>query len=83
MRSTFFLNHRTNWESVYIAVKSFTGSTILKSFDTLDVFDRSIGEVIGRLFPPLFCVVDFGTSNGWMPTSGEIMMLRRLLSCLV
>ena len=48
-RSTVFLKHRTNWDHVRSAVGSFTWSTILKSADPLDAFDRAIGEVIGRL----------------------------------
>ena len=31
------------------------------------------------LFLKLFCVVDLETSNGLMPTAGELMMLSRLL----
>ena len=50
VRSTVFLKHRTNWDNVRCAVRSFW-STILKSADASDAFDRAIGEVIGRLFP--------------------------------
>ena len=49
VRSTYFLMHRTNWNSVRGAVSSFTWSTILKSADPLVAFDRGVGEVIGRL----------------------------------
>ena len=34
-----------------VAVRPFTGSTVLKSGDPFDAFDRAIGEVIGRLVP--------------------------------
>ena len=49
--STVFLKHCTNWYGVRGEVRSFTWSTILKSADLLDVFDRAIGEAIGRLVP--------------------------------
>ena len=49
--STVFLKHRTNWDNVRCAVRSFIFSTILKSADPLDAFNRAIGEVIGRLVP--------------------------------
>ena len=48
VRSTSFLMHRTNWDSVRGAIRSFTWSTILKSVDPLVTFDQAIGEVIGR-----------------------------------
>ena len=48
VRSNIFLKHRSNWDSVRSAVRSFTWSTILKSADPLVAFDRAIGEVIGR-----------------------------------
>ena len=48
VRSTVFLEHRTNLVSVLSAVSSFTWSTILKSVDPLVDFNRAIGEVIGR-----------------------------------
>ena len=48
VRSTIFLKHRTNWDNVRSAVRSFTWSSILKSSDLLVAFDRAIGEVIGR-----------------------------------
>ena len=51
IRSTVFLKHRTTWNNVRSAVRNFTWSTILKSADPIDAFDRAIGEVIGRLFP--------------------------------
>ena len=51
VRSTVFLKHRTNWDSVCSAVRSFTRSTILKSADPLVAFDRPICEVIGRYVP--------------------------------
>ena len=51
VRSTVFLKHRTNWNSVHSAVKSCTGGTILKSADPFDPFDRAICEVVGRLVP--------------------------------
>ena len=49
--STVFLKHRTNWDSVSSAVRSFQWSTILKSADPLVPFDRAVGEVIGRYVP--------------------------------
>ena len=58
---------------------AFAWSTIYKSADPLDAFDRAIGEVIGRLALPLFCVVDLETCNGLMPAVGVLMMLSRLL----
>ena len=51
IRSSIFLKHRTNWNCVCSAVRSFTWSTILKSADPLASFDRAIGEVIGRHVP--------------------------------
>ena len=49
IRSTIFLKHRTDWDNVHCAIRSFTWSTILKSADPLDAFDRDSGEVIGRV----------------------------------
>ena len=51
IRITVFLKHRTNWDNVRCAVRSFTWSTILKTADPLGALDRAIGEVIGRLVP--------------------------------
>ena len=51
IRSTVFLKHHTNFDNVRCAVRSFTWSTILKSANPLDVFDRAISKVIGRLVP--------------------------------
>ena len=51
VRSTVIVKHRTNWDSVHSAFRSFTWSTILKSADPLVAFDRAIGEVIGRYIP--------------------------------
>ena len=48
VRSTFFLKHRTNWDSVRGEVRRFAWSTILKSADPFVVFVRAISEVIGR-----------------------------------
>ena len=79
VRSTVFLKHRINWESVRSAVRSFTWSTILKSADPLVAFDRAIGEVLVGMFLPLFFVLDLKTSNGLMPAASEFMMLNRLL----
>ena len=31
------------------------------------------------MFPTLFCIVDLGTSNGLMPSTRELMVLRNLL----
>ena len=50
-RSTVFLKHRTNWDNVRCAVRSFTWNTILRSADTLNAFDRAIGEVICWFVP--------------------------------
>ena len=77
IRNTVFLKHRTNWDNVLCAVRSFTWST--KSADPLEAFDRAIGEVIGiGLLLPLFCVEYLETSNGSMQAAGELMMLSRL-----
>ena len=46
-----FLKHHTNLDNVRCAVRSFAWSTILKSADPLDPFDRAIGEDIDRLVP--------------------------------
>ena len=43
IRSTVFLKHHTNWDNVRRAVRSFTWSTLLKSVDPLDAFNRAIG----------------------------------------
>ena len=53
VRSTVFLNHRTNWENVRCGVRSLTWSTILKSADPLVALDRAICEVICRLVPTI------------------------------
>ena len=42
--STIFLKFRPDWD--HDRFRSFTWSTILKSADPLDAFDRAIGEVI-------------------------------------
>ena len=39
IRSYGFMKHRTNWDNVRCAVRSFTRSTILKSDDPFDAFD--------------------------------------------
>ena len=46
VRSTVFLMHRTNWDSVRSAVRSIILSTILKSADPLVAFDRAIGRYV-------------------------------------
>ena len=51
VRSTVFLKHRTNWDSVRSAVRSFTSSTILRSAEPLVAFDLAIGEVSCRDVP--------------------------------
>ena len=51
VRTTVFLKHRTNWDSVCSAVRSFTLGTILKSVDPLFAFDQAIGKAIGRYVP--------------------------------
>ena len=78
--STVFLKHRTNWDNVRCAVRSFTWSTILKSADPLDAFDRAIGEVIGRLVPITVLRSRSGDKQ-WLDAScrRELMMLSRLL----
>ena len=48
VRSNVFLKHHTNWDNVCCAVRSITWSTILRSADPLNAFDRAISEVIGR-----------------------------------
>ena len=52
---------------------------MLKLPDPLVAFDRAIGEVIGRIVPTLFCVVDLDTSNGLKPAARELVMINRLL----
>ena len=54
VRSTVFLKHRTKWNIVRSAVRSFTWCTIFKSADLLVAFDRAIGEVIGWYVPTAF-----------------------------
>ena len=71
IRSTVVLKHHTNWDNVRCAVRSFSLSTILKSFDPLDAFDRASGE--------LFFLVDPEKSNGLMPAAEALMMLSRQL----
>ena len=51
IRSTVVLKHRTTWDNVLCAIRSIIWSTIMKSSDPLDAFDRGIGEIIGRLVP--------------------------------
>ena len=51
----WLLKHRTNWDNICCAIRSFTWSTILKSADPFDVFDWAIVEVLGRLVPTTFC----------------------------
>ena len=46
VKSTVFLNRRTNWDNVRSTVGSFTWSTILKSADLLVALDRTVGEGI-------------------------------------
>ena len=50
-RSAVFLKHLTNWDYVRCAVRSFIWSTILRSADPLNAFNRAIDEVIGRFVP--------------------------------
>ena len=42
VRSTVVLKHRTNWNGVRNAIRSFTWCTILMSANRLDAFDRAI-----------------------------------------
>ena len=51
IRSTVILRHRTNWDNIRCAVRSYSWSTILWSVDSINAFDRAIGEVIGTLVP--------------------------------
>ena len=53
VRSSVFLQYRTNWDIVSCAVLSFTWSTILRSAVSINAFNRDIGEVIGRLVPTI------------------------------
>ena len=46
VRSSVFQKHRSHWDSVRNAVRSFTLSTILKSADPLVAFNLVLGEVI-------------------------------------
>ena len=48
IRSSVFLKHCTNWDSVCCAVWRFPWITILKSAHPLVAFDRAISKVIGR-----------------------------------
>ena len=48
VKSTVFLKHRTNWDSVRNGVRSFTLRTIFKSGDPLVAFSRAICEVIRK-----------------------------------
>ena len=79
VRCTVILKHRTNWDSVRCAVRSFKWNTILKSADPLVVFNGDIGEVIGRYVPITVLLSRSGISNGLMPAAGKLMMLNRLL----
>ena len=78
VRSTVFLKHRANWDIGSSAVSSFIWITILKTADPLVVFDRAIGEVIGRHVPTTFLRCDLETSNGLMSAAEELKMLNRL-----
>ena len=51
VRSTVFLTHRTNWDSLCSAFRRFSSSTTLKSADSLVPSDRANGEVIGSNVP--------------------------------
>ena len=51
----------------------------MKSADPVDLFDRAIGQVIGRYVPITVLPSGSGDSNGLMPAAGELMMLNRLL----
>ena len=68
VRSTVFLKHRTNWDSVRSAARSYTRSTILKLADPLVAFDRAIGEVIGGHVPTTVLRGRSG-DNQWFDTS--------------
>ena len=78
VRSTVFLKHCTNSDSIRGAVRSFTWSTILKSADLLVELDPVIGKGVG-MFLQLFCVIDLETSTGLMSASREPVILNRLL----
>ena len=77
--STVFLKHRSNWDNVRCAVRSFTWGTILKSADPLDAFDRAIGEDIGRLVPTTVLCSRSGDKEWFDSSCRELMMLSRLL----
>ena len=68
VRSTFFLKHCTNWDSVSSAVRNFTWCTILKSADPLVASDRAISEVVGRYVPTTVLRSKSG-DNQWFDAS--------------
>ena len=70
VRSTVFLKHRTNWESVHSAGRSFTSSIILKSADPSVAFNRVICEVIGRYVPTTVLHSRSGDKQ-WFDASGR------------
>ena len=70
VRSTVFLKHRANWDSIRSAVRSITWSTILKLADPLVALDRAIGEVIGRYVPTTVLRSRSG-DNQWFDASSR------------
>ena len=51
----------------------------MKSADPLHAFDRALGEVIGRLVPTTVSLSTSGDKQWFDASSGELMMLSRLL----
>ena len=78
VRSTVILKHRSNWDNVRCAVSGFTWSTILKSADPLDTFDRAIGEVISRLVATIVCRSRSGDKQRFDASCRRLMMLSKL-----
>ena len=79
IRSTVFLEHRTIWDNVCCAVRSFNWSTILKSADPLHAFNRTNGEVIGRVVPTTVLCSKQWLCHWQLAAVRELMMLSRLL----
>ena len=69
VRSAVFRKHRTNWDIVRGAAKSFTRISILKSANPLDAPDRAIGEVIRRFVPTMVLHSRSGNKHGLMPAA--------------
>ena len=71
VRSTVFLKHRTNWDSVRSAVMQEHYMDHFEVSDPSVAFDRAIGEVIGRYVPTTVLRSRSGDNNGLMPEDAE------------